>query len=147
MKIFKYISILLILLSISCCVNQKEKDEEQINTTVQKFWITVQNNDEENYLKLIEGSEEYRFAMLYQLHYLNRNYSKIKAITESKEIQIKDTNELGGSQKCVEYLFVKPNSTTEPLSVRLFFLKSLGYNKIFNVQIIGNMPKWEKKEL
>lgn len=144
MKTFKYISILLILLSISCCVNQKKKDDEQIKETVQKFWTIVQNNDEESYLKLIDNSEEYRVAMLYQLHYLNRNYNKIKGSTESKEIQIKDTNELGGSQKCIEYLFVKPNSTTEPLNMKLFFFKPVGYDKIFNVQIIGNMPKWEK---
>jgi hypothetical protein len=144
MKTIKYISLILILLSISCCVNQKKKDDEQIKTTVQNFWITVQNNDEENYLKLVDGSEEYRFAMLNQLHYLNRNYSKIKNTIESKEIQIKDTNELGEPQKCVEYLFIKPNSTVEPLSVKLFFFKPAGYNKIFNVQTLGNMPEWEK---
>ncbi|QPQ51287.1 hypothetical protein H3Z85_18545 [Chryseobacterium indologenes] len=106
MKIIKYISLILILLSISCCVNKKQKDEEQIKSTVQNFWITVQNNDETNYLKLVDGSEEYRFAMLNRLHYLNRNYSKIKRTIESKGVQIKDTNELGESQKCVEYLFI-----------------------------------------
>ena len=37
MNTFKYISIILILLSISCCVKKKKKDEEQINDTVQKF--------------------------------------------------------------------------------------------------------------
>lgn len=144
MKTIKYISLILILLSISCCVNKKQKDEEQIKITVQNFWITVQNNDEASYLKLVDGSEEYRFAMLNQLHYLNRNYSKIKRTIESKGVQIKDTNELGESQKCVEYLFIKPNSTVEPLSVKLFFFKPAGYNKIFNVQILGNMPEWEK---
>ncbi|WP_263602426.1 hypothetical protein [Chryseobacterium sp. PET-29] len=144
MKAIKYISLALILLSISCCVNKKQKDEDQIKTTIQNFWKSVQNNDEANYLKLVDGSEEYQFAMLNQLHYLNRNYSKIKNIVESKEMQIKDTNELGESQKCVEYLFVKPNSTVEPLSVKLFFFRPVGYNKIFNVQILGNMPEWEK---
>lgn len=144
MKAIKYILLALILLSISCCVNKKQKDEEQIKTTIQNFWKSVQNNDEESYLKLVDGSEEYRFAMLNQLHYLNRNYGKIKNIVESKEIQIKDTNELGESQKCIEYLFVKPNSTVEPLSLKLFFFRPIGYNKIFNVQILGNMPEWEK---
>ncbi|CAM3049528.1 hypothetical protein DRF59_16320 [Chryseobacterium flavum] len=144
MKAIKYISLALILLSISCCVNKKQKDEDQIKTTIQNFWKSVQNNDEANYLKLVDGSEEYQFAMLNQLHYLNRNYSKIRNVVESKEMQIKDTNELGESQKCVEYLFVKPNSTVEPLSVKLFFFRPVGYNKIFNVQILGNMPEWEK---
>ena len=144
MRTIKYLSILIMLFSISCCVNQKKKEEEQIKETVQKFWIIIQNNDEENYLKLIEDSEDYRLAMLNQLHYLNRNYSKIKKVVESEKVQIKDTNELGGSQKCIEYLFIKPDSQTEPLSVKLFFFKPVGYNKIFNVQILGNMPEWEK---
>ncbi|MCU7615498.1 hypothetical protein N0B16_13755 [Chryseobacterium sp. GMJ5] len=135
MKAIKCISIVLILLSISCCVNQKQKDEEQIKATVQNFWITVQNDDEENYLKLVDGSEEYRLAMLNQLHYLNRNYNKIKSNIESKETKIVNTNELGESKKCVEYLFIKSNSTVEPLSVKLFFYKPVGYNRIFNVQI------------
>lgn len=144
MKTIKYISFILILLSISCCVNQKQKDEEQIKNTVKEYWKAVKNNDEENYLKLVDGGEEYRFAMLNQLHYLNRNYNEIKNTVESKEVKIRDTNELGESQKCVEYLFVKSNSTVEPLSIKLFFFRPISYNKIFNVQILGNMPEWEK---
>ncbi|ROI11146.1 hypothetical protein [Epilithonimonas hominis] len=144
MKTIKYISILLILFSVSCCVNHKKKEEEQIKETVQKFWTAVQNNDEARFLSLVDGGEEYRLAMLNQLHYLNRNYSDINKTIHSKDIQIKDTNELGSSQKCVEYLFVKPNSTVEPLSVKLFFYKSIGYNKIFNLQMLGNLPEWEK---
>jgi len=144
MKTIKYISILLILFSVSCCVNQKKKEEEQIKETVQKFWTAVQNNDEASYLSLVDGSDEYRLAMLNQLHYLNRNYNDINKAIHSKDIQIKDTNELGSSQKCIEYLFIKPNSTVEPLSVKLFFYKSIGYNKIFNLQVLGNLPEWEK---
>lgn len=147
MKTIKYISILLILFSVSCCVNQKKKEEEQIKETVQKFWTAVQNNDEASYLSLVDGSDEYRLAMLNQLHYLNRNYNDINKTIHSKDIQIKDTNELGSSQKCIEYLFIKPNSTVEPLSVKLYFYKSIGYNKIFNLQMLGNLPAWEKQEL
>jgi len=146
MKTTKYISILLILLSVSCCVNQKKKEEQQIKETVQKFWTAVQNNNEENYLSLIEDSNEYKLAMLNQLRYLNRNFNKINSTIHSKEMQIKDTNELGGSKKCIQYLFIKPNSVIEPLSVKLFFDKSIGYNKIFNLQILGNLPEWEKKD-
>jgi hypothetical protein len=84
-------------------------------------------------------------ALLNQLHYLNRNYSKIDDIIHSKEIQIIETKELGETQKYVEYLFVKPNSLVEPLNIKLFFYKQIGYNKIFNVRILGNLPQWEKE--
>ena len=86
MKAIKYISLFFILLNISCCVNQKKKDEEQIKNTVKEYWQSVKSNNEENYLKLVDASDEYKFAMLNQLHHLNRNYSKIKNIVEAKEI-------------------------------------------------------------
>ena len=53
MKPFKYFSIVLIFFSISCCVNQNKKDEEQIKETVQKFWKTAKVNDFEGYKRLV----------------------------------------------------------------------------------------------
>jgi hypothetical protein len=146
MKTIKLIFLLLILLNSSFCVNQKQKDEEQIKNVVSNFWKAVKENDEKAYLGLIEDSEsEYRLAMLNQLHYLNRNYNKLNyQNTLSNNIEIKETNESGTSQKFVEYQFIKHNSTVEPLSVKLFFYKAVSYNKIYNVQILGNLPEWEK---
>ncbi len=144
MKTIKTISLVTAFIFCYSCINQKDKDKAQIEETVSKFWMSVQSNDEKNYLALIEYNEDYKLAILNQLHFLNRNYNSMYKELQSKKIQIKDTNEFGESQKCVEYLFVKPNSIVEPLSVKLFFYKPTGYNKIFNLQIIGNLPKWEK---
>ncbi|MEI3791440.1 MULTISPECIES: hypothetical protein [unclassified Chryseobacterium] len=146
MKTIKLIFLLLILFNFSSCVNQKQKDDEQIKNVVSNFWQAVKQNDEKVYLGLIEDSEsEYKLAMLNQLHYLNRNYNKLNNQNFLlNKVQIKDTNESGTPQKVVEYEFIKANSTVEPLSVKLFFYKSVGYNKIFNVQILGNLPEWEK---
>ncbi len=49
MKIIKYISLILMLLIISCCVNQKQKDEEQIKNTIREYWTAIKNNDLEGY--------------------------------------------------------------------------------------------------
>ena len=145
MNMIKYITVIFLFLALTGCTDQKKKDEEQIKETVQKFWTAVQNNDEEGYLSLIENSGgEYRLAMLDQLHYLNRNYSKINQKIKAQGIQIKDTNELGPSQKAVEYLFDKPGTTVEPLTVKLFFFQEQGYQTIFNIRILGNLPEWEK---
>jgi hypothetical protein len=127
-------------------VNQKQEEDEQIKNVVSNFWKAVKENDEKVYLSLIEDSEsEYRLALLNHLHYLNRNYSKLNYQNALlNKIEIKETNESGTAQKVVKYEFIKQNSTTEPLSVKLFFYKPIGYNKIFNVQILGNLPEWEK---
>lgn len=137
-------TVLLLFFSIMGCADQKKKDEEQIRETVHKFWTAVQNNDEEGYLALIDNSKEYRLSMLDQLHYLNRNYHKIEKEIQAQGVQIKDTNELGPSQKAVEYLFTKPHTAVEPLTVKLFFYQPIGYHTVLNIRILGNMPEWEK---
>ncbi|WP_426480692.1 hypothetical protein [Chryseobacterium sp. R2ACT005] len=146
MKTIKLIFLLSILFSSNCCVNQKQKEDEQIKNVISNFWKAVKENDEKVYLSLIEDSEsEYRLAMLNQLHYLNRNYNKLNYQNALlNKIEIKETNESGTLQKVVKYEFIKQNSTVEPLSVKLFFYKPIGYKKIFNVQILGNLPEWEK---
>ncbi|ALR29410.1 MULTISPECIES: hypothetical protein [Chryseobacterium] len=147
MKIIKLFYVLVILFGFSNCIDQKQKDDEQIKNVVSNFWKAVKENDETAYLSLIEDSEsEYKLAMLNQLHYLNRNYNKLNHQNSLlNKVEIKETNESGTPQKVVGYEFIKQNSTVEPLSVRLFFYKSVGYNKIFNVQILGNLPEWEKQ--
>ncbi|UZU00038.1 hypothetical protein ODZ84_10920 [Chryseobacterium fluminis] len=135
------ITVFLFLFLINC--TSQKRDEEQITETVQKFWSAVRDDNEEKYLSLIDNSEgDLKLAMLDQLHFLHRNYNKINKEIEKQGIQIKNTNELG-PQKAVEYTFNKPATDVIPLSVQLFFFKPQGYQTIFNVRILGNLPAWE----
>lgn len=144
MNIVKYITVLFLFLALINCTGQK-KDDEQIKETVQKFWEAVRDNNEKEYLSLIDNSDgDLKLAMLDQLHYLNRNYKKISKKIIEQGIHIKDTNELGSSQKAVEYIFDKPGTDIRPLSVKLFFFEPVGYQTIFNVRVLGNYPEWEK---
>lgn len=140
----KYVTVLLLFLSLASCTDQTTKGNDEMKETVQKFWTAVQNNDEEGYLALISNSGEYRLSMLDQLHFLNRNYSKIEKSIKEQGIQIKDSNELGPSQKAVEYTFTKSGTTVEPLTVKLFFFQPQGYQTIFTIRMLGNLPEWEK---
>ncbi len=59
MKTIKYISLILILLSISCCVNQKQKDEEEIKNTIREYWKAVKTNDLQKCNSLIYDNETF----------------------------------------------------------------------------------------
>jgi hypothetical protein len=112
---------------------------------VQKFWTAVRDNHEEEYMSLTDNSNgDLKLAILDQLHYINRNYKKISKKIDEQGIQIKNTNELGSSQKAVEYISDKPGTDIRPLSVKLFFFEPVGYQTIFKVRILGDLPIWEK---
>lgn len=152
MKIFKYISILLILLSISCCVNQNKKDEEQIKETVRNFWATVKRNDFNGYKNLVEDNEIFLGSMQAEFSFLHKNYDKINPNDALlKNIKIKDTSIASPNtqQKYVRYIIKKQNDTNnlqKPLIITLLFYKPVGYNKIFNRKILQNHIGWDKDQ-
>ena len=144
MKLLNILSALFILFTISCCVNNKQKDDDQIKQTVKNYWKAVKNNEAQDYLNLIENNDEYNIAFTHDLYYLHKNYRKLDANKFlSREVKIQNTRNFGGNHKYVEYIFIKPNSIVEPLTVTLYFDKKIGYNKIYSVEILGNMPEWE----
>ncbi|QWT86367.1 hypothetical protein KBP46_00325 [Chryseobacterium sp. PCH239] len=110
MKTIKYISLILILLSISCCVNQKQKDEKQIKATVQNFWKSVKNNDLQAYNGLIYESENFPGVTAGDLYFLHKHYKALNIQERLKgEIKIKDTIGLSPDikMKYVQYTFKK----------------------------------------
>ena len=148
--IIKYLAILLILLNISCCVNQKKKDEEQIRETVQKFWGKAKINDFEGYKNLVADPGIFSGAMQVDLNFLHKNYEKINPNDILlKNIKVKDTSIAGPSihQKYVQYVIKKENDSNNlrrPLIITLLFYKPVGYNKIFNRSILRNHIGWDK---
>ena len=150
MKIIKYISILSILFSVSCCVNQKKKDEEQIKETVQKFWKKAKINDFAGYKSLVADPDIFSGVMQVELNFIHKNYDRINPNDILlKNIKVKDTSIAGSnvSQKYVQYVIKKENDTTylkKPLIITLLFYKPVGYNKIFNRKILQNHIGWDK---
>jgi len=150
MRLIKYISFIMILLSISCCVNQKQKDEEQIKNTVREYWKAVKNNDLRKYNDLFDDSENFSGAMQGDLYFLHKNYDKINPNDILlKNIIIKDTTVMfeQNKQKYVQYIIKKKNDTSyikKPLIITLMFFKPIGYNKIFNLSPLKNHIGWDK---
>lgn len=150
MKTIKYISLVLLLLSISCCVNQKKKDEEQIKETVTKYWKAVKENDLQSYNNLIYDSENYPGVTASELFFLNKHYDAIN----SKEnflnnIRIKDTTDIIPSvkMKYVQYTYKKENDSNnlkKPLIITLMFYKQMGLDKIYYPVILQNHIGWDK---
>lgn len=79
MKAIKLLFVFLILLSVICCVNQKQKDEDQIKQTVKNYWKAIKNKDLKSYEQLMDDSEKDEFDAVnsYDLEFLNRNYLKL----------------------------------------------------------------------
>jgi len=151
MKTLRYISILVILLSTSC-VNQKEKDEQQIKNTVREYWKAVKENDLQKCNSLIEDSETYFGGIQGQFYFLQKNYDKINPNDILlKNIKVKDTTATIPSVKLkyVQY-FIKdqndPNNLKKPLIITYLFYKEIGYNKIFNASILQNHIGWGKEQ-
>lgn len=150
MKTIKYILGILFLLNISCCVNQKKKDEEQIKETVTKYWKAVKENDLKSYNSLIYDSENYPGVTASELFFLNKNYDVIN----SKEnvlnnIRIKDTTDIIPSvkMKYVQYTYKKKNDSNnlkKPLIITLMFYKQMGLDKIYYPVILQNHIGWDK---
>jgi len=150
MKIIKYILAILFLLNISCCVNQNKKDEEQIKTTVQKFWKTIKDDDSESYKNLFDNNETFFGGIQADFYFLRKNYDKINPNDILvKNIKIKDTTVMfaENKQKYVQYVIKKENDSNnlkKPLIITLMFYKPVGYNKIFNAAPLKNHIGWDK---
>lgn len=150
MRIIKYISLVAIFLSISCCVNQKQKDEEEIKNTIKEYWSAVKNNDSQKYISLFDESENFAGAIQADLYFLHKNYNKINPNDKLLEnIKIKDTTVMfaQNKQKYVQYIVRKQNDTTllkKPLIITLMFYKPVGYNKVFNLSPLQNHIGWDK---
>ncbi|KFF08219.1 hypothetical protein IW15_22750 [Chryseobacterium soli] len=149
MKTIKYISLILILLCVSC-VNQKKKDDEQIKNTVREYWKAVKTNDLKAYNNLIYDSENFPGVTMGDLGFLHDHY-KILNLDEilQKNIKIKDTTGLSPdtTMKYVQYTIKKENDSNymnKPLTITLMFYKPIGLNKIYDPVILENHIGWDK---
>jgi hypothetical protein len=151
MKIFKLILILLILFSFNNCINQKQKDEDQIKETVKQFWKAVKNNDLEQCKNLIEDSETFDGVIQSDIYFLHENYETINPNNILlNNIKIKDTTGIVPSLKLkyVQYIVPTkndPDNIKKDLIITLMFDKSVGYNKIYNPTILENNIGWDEK--
>ncbi|MCU7615499.1 hypothetical protein N0B16_13760 [Chryseobacterium sp. GMJ5] len=151
MKIIKCISIILILLNISCCVNQKQKDEEQIKNTVREYWKAIKTNDLQLYNNLIFEAKNFPGVTMGDLGFLHDHYKILnldKVLQEN--IKIKDTIGLSPDTKMkyVQYIFKKKNDSNnlkKPLKITLMFYKPIGLNKIYDPVILENHIGWDKE--
>ncbi|PTT36128.1 hypothetical protein DBR28_11425 [Chryseobacterium sp. HMWF028] len=150
MKKIKYIFVIPIVLSISCCVNHKQKDEEQIKDTVSKYWHSVKKNNVKECLSLFEDVENYSGVVQSDVFFLIKNYDKINPNDILlKNIKIKDTVVMfaENKQKYVQYIIKNENDTTylkKPLIITFMFYKPVGYSKIFNRAVLQNSSSWDK---
>ncbi|AZI41148.1 hypothetical protein [Epilithonimonas vandammei] len=136
---------------ISCCTNQKNKDNEQIKNTVNQYFKAIKNNNSADYNNIVSDSQELPGATASDLFFLHKNYSKINPNNILlKNIKVKDTFNAGTQKKYVMFILKKPNykpfETNQDLKMYLMFWKNTGYDKIDQVFIIGNMPKWEDQK-
>ncbi|AYZ36302.1 hypothetical protein EGY07_12295 [Chryseobacterium indologenes] len=150
MKTIKYISLILILLSISCCVNQKQKDEEEIKNTIREYWKAVKTNDLQKCNSLIYDNETFFGVIQGEFYFLHDNYNKVNPNDILlKNIKIKDTVVMfaENKQKYVQYTIKKENDTTylkKPLIITFMFYRPVGFNKIYNPVILENHIGWDK---
>lgn len=141
---------LLIFLSLNSCVNQKQKDEEQIKETVTKYWQAVKENNIDNYKNLFVDSESFAGGIQADLYFLHKNYDRINSNDVLlKEIKVKDTvvRFEENKQKYVQYIIKKENDTSllkKPLIITLMFYKPAGLNKIFYPSPLRNHIGWDK---
>lgn len=145
------ILLLSIISTVSCCTNQKNKDDTEIRTVVKKYFSTIENNDLNGFSKLISNSDKFPGGISSYLFFLNNNYSKINPDNILlKNIKIKDTFDIGEHQKYILFVLKKPKpkpfETNQDLRMYLFFRKAVGYDKISEIFIIGNIPDWEDQK-
>jgi len=149
MRTTKYITIILFLLSISSCVNQRKKDDEQIKNTITEYLKAVKENDLQKCKSLIEDGETYSGGIQGQFYFLQKNYERINPNNVLlKNIKIKDTIGTIPSVKLkyVQYTIKKDNDNTylkKPLIITFMFYKPVGYDKIFNASILQNHIGWD----
>ena len=150
MKTFKYISLILIFFSISCCVNQQQKDEEQIKNTVKEYWKAVKADDLEKCKSLIDNSETFSGGIQGEFYFLQKNYGKINPNDILlQNIKVKDTTSTIPSIKLkyVQYIIKEkndPDNLKKPLIITYLFYDRIGYDKIFNASTLQNHIGWGK---
>ncbi|ASW73628.1 hypothetical protein IQ37_19325 [Chryseobacterium piperi] len=150
MRTIKYILGILFLLNISCCVNQKKKDEEQIKNTVKEYLKAVKENDLQKVYGLIDDSDTFFGGIQGEFYFLKKNYDKINPNNILlKNIKVKDTvvTFAQNKQKYVQYVIKKENDSNylkKPLIITFMFYKPVGYNKIYNSVILQNHIGWDK---
>lgn len=136
------------ILTITGCNNSKNKENEQIKKTTIAYFNAIKNNDTLSYKK------EYRLndgGDMYEFNFIKRNYEKINPHNILlKNIKVKDTFNAGVNKKYVMFILKKPHyepyETNGDLRMYLMFWKNTGYDKIDQVFILGNMPKWEDQK-
>lgn len=141
------IFIIALLLSTKEC-KTSNKDDVKIKNTVITYLNSIKNGDTLSYksaYKMDDGGD------MYEYNFLRRNYTKINPNNILlKNMKVKDTFNAGVSKKYVMFTLKKPNykpfETNQDLRIYLMFWKNTGYDKIDQVFIIGNMPKWEDQK-
>ena len=147
----KNITLIFILLaSVLSCNISKNNDNEQIKKTVISYFNAIKKNDSIEYGKLIYHSNELPGDTSSDLFFLHNNYSKINPNNILlKNIKVKDTFNMV-EKKYVEFTFKKANPKpfeyNQDLKMYLLFWKEVGYDKIYEMYIIGNMPEWEDQK-
>lgn len=132
---------------ILSCAPSKNWDNEQIKKTVTNYFNAIKENDTIGYKKIYalnDGGDYYDF------NFLKRNYSKINPNNILlKNIKVKDTFNMV-QKKYVVFTFKKlnpkPFEYNQDLKMYLLFWKQVGYDKIYEMYIIGNMPEWEDQK-
>ncbi|MBC7749471.1 MAG: hypothetical protein H7Z76_13010 [Methylotenera sp.] len=150
MKTIKPILFFLLFFFTISCVNQKQKDQEEIKQTVKNYFNAVKANDLEKCKLLIEDSENYLGVIQGEFNFLHKNYDEINPNDVLlRNILVKDTlitftNE---KEKYVQYIIKNdknPNNLKKPLIITFMFYKPVGYDKIFNRVILENHIGWDK---
>lgn len=146
----KIILIFISVISILSCNVSKNNDNEQIKKTVIQYFNSIKENDSLQYRKLIYFSDKFPGGTSSDLFFLHKNFSKINPNNILlKNIKVKDTFNLV-KKKYVMFTFKKNNSKpfeyNQDLKMYLLFWNEVGYDKIYEIYIIGNMPEWEDQE-
>ena len=139
--------ILLSLIVLVSCNISKNSDNEQIKNTVINYFNSIKKNDTLGYKKIYQLNDGGDF---YDFNFLKRNYSKINPNNILlKNIKVKDTFNMV-EKKYVMFTFKKANPKpfeyNQDLKMYLLFWKQVGYDKIYEMYIIGNMPEWEDQK-
>ena len=148
----KFIRILVWSSVLISCVNEQNKDEEQIRQTVNKFWDTIKRDDIEGYKELFYDNEIYLGSISADFYFLHNNYDEISKSIQGKNLKIKDTIVFlpENRKKYVQYIIKKDNDSNnlyKPLVITLMFYKPAGYDKIYNPSPLDNHIGWGKKKV
>jgi hypothetical protein len=143
----KIITIIVLIFLYSCTNTQRNPEEGEIKKTVANFWKSVDENNLNEYTKMIYDSENYPGVTSSELFFLHKHRDLINKQQRLKNIKIKDTIGFVPNVKLkyVQYKYFKDsNKSKEPLIITLMFYESIGLNKIYNPVILQNHIGWDK---